>query len=253
MSRVHLVIPDAHANPDFNNSRFDLLGKFIADIKPDVVVNLGDGADMASLCSYDKGKKSFHGRTYRRDIDSFTDSQHRLWDPLKRLKKKLPESYYLIGNHEQRISRAIELSPELEGTISIDDLELGRWYDEVVPYDGNTPGIVEIDGIQYAHYFISGVMGRAIGGEHPAYSVITKRMVSSTCGHLHLADYCIRTGGNGRKIHGLFAGVFQDYRSDYAGGANDMWWKGVILKTHVENGQYDVEFISLDRLKEAYE
>jgi hypothetical protein len=248
----HLIIPDAHANPDFNNKRFEWLGQLIKDLKPDVVVNLGDGADMASLCSYDKGKKSFHGRTYKRDINSFTDSQHRLWEPLKKLKKRLPQSYYLIGNHEQRILRATELSPELEGTVSVDDLELGEWYDYVVPYDGNTPGTVEIDGVHYAHYFISGVMGRPISGEHPAHAILSKRLVSSTCGHLHLADYCIRTDGSGSKVMGLLAGVYQDYRSDYAGGANDLWWKGVVYKTNVQNGAYDLQFISLDQLRNEY-
>ncbi len=252
MSRVHLIIPDAHANPDFHNERFDWLGEFIKDIKPDVVINLGDGADMASLCSYDKGKKGFHGRTYRRDIDSFLDSQDRLWGPIRRTKKKLPESYYFIGNHEYRINRAIDVSPELEGTVSTNDLNLREWYDEVVPYDGATPGVSCIDGIHYAHFFVSGVLGRAISGEHPAYSLITKRLVSSTCGHLHVADYTIRTNGDGQKVHGLFAGVYQDYRSDYAGAANDLWWKGVILKTNVSNGDYDINFISLDSLRKEY-
>lgn len=253
MTKTHLVIPDAHAHPDFNNNRFDWLGEFIKDIKPDVVINLGDGADMSSLCSYDKGKKGFYGRTYKRDIDSFLDSQERLWAPLRRTKKRLPTSVYLIGNHEERINRVTELQPELSGTVSLDDLQLPQWYDRVVHYDGSTPGVISIDGIHYAHYFVSGVLGRAISGEHPAHSLITKRLVSSTCGHLHVADYTMRTNGDGKKIHGLFAGVYQDYRSDYAGAANDLWWPGVILKTNVSNGSYDINFISLDSLRKEYE
>lgn len=245
-------MPDAHANPDYSNERFDWLGRFIKGIKPDVVINLGDGADMASLCSYDRGKGSFHGRVYRRDIDSFLDSQERLWGPIRRTKKKLPKSYYLIGNHEQRINRAVDLSPELEGTLSIDNLNLREWYDEVVPYDGNTPGTRTIDGITYAHFFASGVMGRPIGGEHPAYSLLTKLFTSCTCGHVHTTDYCIRTNARGEKIQGLVAGVYQDWRAPYAGVANDMWWPGVILKTNVSNGSYDIGFISLDSLRKEY-
>lgn len=252
MSRSHLVIPDAHAHPDFNNDRFDWLSRLIRDLRPDVVINLGDGADMPSLCSYDKGKKSFHGRTYKRDIDSFLDSQDRLWEPLRRSKKKLPQSVYCIGNHEERIGRALELQPELEGTVSYGDLQLSRWYDQVVGYDGGTPGIIELDGIHYAHFFISGVMGRPIGGEHPAHTLATKRLVSSTCGHAHTADYCIRTNGNGRRVMGCVAGVYQDYRSAWAGGANDLWWRGVIFKTNVEHGQYDIRFISLDQIRKEY-
>lgn len=255
MNRSHLIIPDAHAHPDFNNDRFDWLSLLIRDLKPDVVINLGDGADMPSLCSYDKGKGSFIGRTYRKDIDAFLDSQDRLWSPLRRAKKRLPQTIYLIGNHEERIGRALNAQPELQGTISFDDLELDRWYDQVVPYDGGTPGVIDVDGVHYAHYFVSGVMCRPIGGEHPAYSLLAKRMVSSTCGHIHTGDYCIRTkhdGNNGRKVHGLVAGVYQDYRAGFAGMANDLWWRGVIFKEGVENGDYNVRWISLDSIKKEY-
>jgi hypothetical protein len=247
-----LVIPDAHAHPDHHNERATWLSGLIHDLKPDVIINLGDGADMPSLCSYDKGKKSFQGRTYRKDVSSFLDFQDRLWNPLRRFKKKLPRTIYLIGNHEHRISRAIELSPELEGAISIDDLNLREWYDQVVPYEGGTPGTVEIDGIHYAHYFVSGVMGRPISGEHPAHALITKRFVSSTCGHVHTSDFCVRTNGDGRKVMGAVAGVFQDYDSDWAGGCNDLWWRGVLFKENVENGVYDARWISLNSIRKAY-
>lgn len=61
MNKTILVIPDAHASPKHNNSRFDILGKFILDRQPDIIVNIGDFADMEALCSYDKGKASFEG------------------------------------------------------------------------------------------------------------------------------------------------------------------------------------------------
>ena len=47
--KVHLCTPDVHAHPDFNNDRADWLGKLILDLKPDVVVNIGDAADPTSL------------------------------------------------------------------------------------------------------------------------------------------------------------------------------------------------------------
>ena len=67
---THLVIPDQHAHPDNNNDRFEWLGKLIVDLKPDVVINLGDMADMPSLCTYDKGTKGFEGRRYKQDVNS---------------------------------------------------------------------------------------------------------------------------------------------------------------------------------------
>ena len=249
---VHLVIPDAHAHPDYDNKRFDYLAQFIKDLKPDVVINLGDGADMPSLSSYDKGTKGFAGRTYRRDIDAFLESQERTWGPVKRTKKKMPRSVYLEGNHEYRIKRAVNFSPELEGTYGLHDLELDKYYNDVVEYNGATPGVIRIDGVCYSHYFISGVMGRPISGEHPAYSLITKEFVSCTQGHAHVFDYAMRTDAVGNKIMGLVAGCYQDYISDYAGEANHMWEAGVAVKRNVEQGRYDLQWISLAALKKEY-
>jgi hypothetical protein len=60
--RSHLVIPDAHAMPGLDNRRFDWLGQFIIDTKPDVIVCIGDFFDMAALCKYDKGTTEAEGR-----------------------------------------------------------------------------------------------------------------------------------------------------------------------------------------------
>jgi hypothetical protein len=213
---------------------------------------MGDGADMPSLCSYDRGKKSFHGRTYQADINAHLDFQDRLWSPLRARKKRLPRTYYLIGNHDQRINTAINLQPELEGVIGLHDLELREWYDEIVYYNGSSPGVIQLDGIAYSHFFTSGVMGRPVGGEHPATSLLSKQFQSCTAGHLHLADWSIRTNATGTKIMGCVCGVFQDYDANWAGEANKLWWRGVVVKENVENGCYDPSFISLDRLKKEY-
>jgi hypothetical protein len=158
-------------------------------------------------------------------------------------------------NHEHRIKRAIDIDPQLEGSkfgLSFKDLELDKWYDDVVEYNGGTPGIISIDGVSYAHYFISGIMGRAIGGEHHAYSLLQKQYSSCTQGHSHLADLAVRTGVGGRKIIGLVAGVYQDYHSGWAGESNSLWWRGVVVKRFVEDGIYDPQFVSIESLRKTY-
>jgi hypothetical protein len=249
---THLVIPDSHAHWQHHNKRAEYLGKLINDVKPDVVIHLGDSADMPSLSEYDKGTKSFQGRTYRADIDAHLDFNYRLWDTVKAAKRKLPRRVILEGNHEYRIKRAINLSPELEGAISPNDLDMYRFYDEYVEYNGRSPGTIEIDGINYAHFFISGVMGKAIGGVHAAYSIIQKMHGSSTAGDLHLLSYDVQTGIGGKKIQGMVAGCYQDFDADWAGEANKLWWRGVIVKRNVLNGNYDPEFISIKALKDTY-
>ena len=129
--KTHLVIPDIHAHYSHHNKRAEYLGKFIADVKPDTVVNLGDSADLPSLAGFDKGKRSFHGKTYKADVDSHLDFQDRLWHYVKKTKKRLPERHVLVGNHEYIIHRALEIQPELEGTIGLADLQLDRYYDKI--------------------------------------------------------------------------------------------------------------------------
>lgn len=250
--KTHLVIPDPHAHPKHNNDRALWVSGLIADVKPDVVIDLGDTADMPSLSGYDKGKRSYAGRTYAADVAAHNDFQDKLWWRPKKSKRKMPRRVRLIGNHEQRIDRALDMQPELQGAIGYQDLELERYYDDIVYYNGSTPGVIEIDGIHYAHYFVSGVMGRPIGGEHPAHSLISKKHNSCTQGHTHLFDHCLRVREDGQQIHGLIAGVCQDYASDWAGEVNRLWWRGVIIKRDVEDGSYNLEFISLDTLKREY-
>jgi len=249
---VHLIIPDQHAQPDVPNAHASLIGHLINSIHPDVVINIGDAADMPSLCSYDRGTRAFEGRRYKRDISAAIEYQDRLWAPVKKQKKKMPRRVLLIGNHEQRIVKATQISPELEGTIGLGDLQYEQYYDQVVPYVGATPGIIAIDGVEYAHYFVSGVMGRPIGGLHPAASLLSTRHVSSTCGHLHLADYSIRNAGESAKIMGCFAGCYQDFDPEFAGVSAKLWWSGVVVKRFVNAGEYDIQFISLNSLKEAF-
>jgi hypothetical protein len=255
-----LVIPDSHATPHFNNTRFDILGKFILDTKPDIIVNIGDMADMSSLCSYDKGKKSFEGRRYKKDVEAVIDAQTRLFAPLKahneqhkknKKKQYKPSLYLTIGNHEQRINRAVESQPELEGTISIEDLKYEEFGWTVIPF--LEPLVIE--SIAFSHYFIGGVMGRAISGEHPAYSLITKQLQSCIQGHSHLRDFCERTTADGRRIMGLTVGCYldTDQKEAYAGEANKMWWKGVVILNDVHNGQFEPEFVSIKQLRERYE
>lgn len=252
MSKVHLVIPDQHAHPDFNNDRADYLACLIRDLKPDVVINIGDAADMPSLASYDKGKRAFAGRSYLADINSHLEFQDRLWSPVKAAKKKLPYRVILEGNHEHRIEKALDLSPELEGNIGFQDYDFDTYYDRVIRYAGGTPGILDVDGVSYAHYHLSGIMGKSVGGERPAATLLGKKFKSCTQGHTHTFDYTVRTDVDGKHLHGLVCGVYQDYRAPWAGEVNNMWYPGVAIKRNVENGHYDLQWVSLAALKKEY-
>ncbi len=249
----HLIVPDAHCHPDFHNKRFSWLGQLCVDEKPDVIICIGDWTDLPSLCSYDKGSKGYEGRRYWEDLLSTVDALNKFDEPLRKAKKKLPRKVMLHGNHEHRITRAIDAdAAHLEGIISLDDLQYEEHGWEVVPYNGSTPGIIEIDGVAYAHFFTSGIMGRPIGGMHPAYQLISKQYQSCTQGHSHITDYSVRTNAAGRDIHGLVVGCYVDYHMDWAGEANAMWWRGVLICDNVKDGVYDPTWISMREIKRRY-
>lgn len=252
MSSIHLIIPDTHAKPGTNNNRALWMGELIKDLKPDVVVNIGDMFDMYSLSSYDKGKGSFANRRYKEDINAGLDFDDKLWSASKKAKKKRPHRIVLEGNHEHRLKRMLEYETILEGTIGFKDFQFDDNYQDVVEYKGASPGIINVDGINYAHFFVSGVMGRAIGGENHAKSLLLKQHVSSTCGHSHLSDYAMATTGHGKKIMGLVAGVGHDHFEDFAGAGNALWWPGVIIKRNVEDGVYEPQWVSLKTLEKEY-
>lgn len=250
---THLVFGDVHAHPQHNNDRASWLSNLIQDVKPDVVVDIGDGPDMSSLSSYDKGLKYFYGRNYKEDITAFLDFQDKLWGPIRRKKKKLPRRVYCVGNHDYRIERALAKSPELQGAISMKDLELEINYDDVVDYHGHgTPGLIEIDNIGYAHYVVAGVSGKALASIHQGFQLVQKRHKSTTVGHQHVFSYDTQPVGKDQHIHGLCIPCMTDYPVDWAGTVEDLWTRGVIIKRNVEAGNYDLEYVSLARLKKEY-
>jgi hypothetical protein len=252
LGKTFLILPDSHASTEHNNDRADWVGKLLLDIKPDVFINLGDQFDLSSMSSYDKGKRSFQGRAYRKDIDVGLEFSERLWAPYKKAKKKKPYSVFLEGNHEFRLKRVLEMQPELEGTIGFKDFELDKYYDDIVEYKGDTPGVNELDEILFAHYFITGISGRPMGGEHPAFTLYSKMGMSAVCGHSHLFDYSTRTNINGRTVNGLVAGCYQDYVNQWAGNLGELWRPGISVLREVHKGDYNLEFIHINTLKKVY-
>lgn len=247
-----LCIPDQHAHPDHPNDRADWLAKLILDLKPDVVLNGGDAADMASLSDYDKGKRAFYGRSYKKDIESHLEFQDRLWGPVRAAKKKMPYRVILEGNHEHRIERALDLSPELAGTIGFEDYDFNSYYHEVIRYDGQLPGIWKYEEILFAHFFPTGVSGRPIGGERPAHLLIGKNGCSSIAFHTHTLDFASRRTVNDKVQNGAVLGCYQDYVNDWAGSVGRFWRPGVAVLHNVEAGNFDFQWISLETLKELY-
>jgi hypothetical protein len=253
--RTHFVIPDTQARPGSPNDHLEWIGEYIVERKPEVIVHLGDHADMPSLSSYDKGKKSFEGRRYQADIDAANEAFYTLNHGIIRENRRLsrnrkalwtPERHILLGNHEERITRAVESMAELEGTIGTDDLnyaELGWKVHEFLKP-------VVLDGVAYAHYWYNPHSGIPYGG------MIETRLKSIghsfTQGHLQTLMYGLRFVA-GKSQHGLVSGACYLQAETYKGPQGNSYWRGIIVKHEVNEGSYDPMFVSLDYLCRRYE
>lgn len=256
MAKTAIVFSCAHADPSTSNERFDWLGELIYDINPNYIVDLGDGADMRSLNTFDtRYPQKVVSQSYEKDIETYNEAMDRMRIPSRARKYKRPSWFGFEGNHEYRIKKAIEHDPRTEGQrygLSFSHLQTDYWFDEYHEYKNGAPSIADYDGVSYAHFFSSGNFGSAMSGLHHANSLLSNRNHSSTCGHSHKRDLKFKDGAHPNGIIGLVAGCYKGSDETWAGQANGEWWKGVVIKREIEDGIYEPEFVSMKRLKEVY-
>lgn len=246
---VHLVIPDTQVKEGVNTVHLEQVGKLILDVRPDVIIHLGDHADMPSLSSYDRGKKSAEGKRVSKDIDAAIEGMKRLLKPLYEYQKSNddyhPRMVMCLGNHEERILRHVEANPELEGFLSVDSLKYKEFGWEV--YDFLVP--VNVNGVNYCHYMANPMSGKPYGGT--AQNVLNKVGESFTVGHKQVLEIATRAlPTSGKQQWGITCGACYSHTENYKGPQGNHHWRGVILKSDVREGDYSPMFISLDTLKE---
>lgn len=256
---IHIVIPDTQAKPGVPTKHLDWIGRYIVDHfagQPNVkIIHLGDHADMPSLSSYDKGKKSMEGRRYVEDIKAANAAFDILCKPLEdyNAKRKVnkerqwwPERYITLGNHEDRISRACEEDAQLDGILSLDDLNYAQHGWKVIPY--LQP--LELDGVTYAHYFYNPMTGKPLGG-----AVLTRLKnlgFTFTMGHQQTLEWASRTVKD-KAQHGLVAGACYLHDEEYKGFQGNAHWRGIVICHEVAGGDYNPMMVSLDYLCRRYE
>jgi len=259
-----LVIGDAHATPQSSNRRFDWLGNFIIERQPDIIVCIGDFADLSTLSSYDKGTKAAWGKTYKADVNATVDAQKRMFAPIEKYnntmgkKKKAgyhPRTVHVLGNHDDgRYNSFLQKFPEFQEHISLDDLRYGEHWDEVVPF----LVVKQVQGISFSHFFYRQSQRYPLPS---AKAVAAFNHKPSAWGHTHLLDtdataYDI----NGRRIQTTNVGCYLDLKElrgdtfNYTGGhGSNRWWSGLVeFKDTNEHGEYDLCTHSIENIQRDY-
>jgi len=221
---VHAIIPDCQVKDGVDLSYLTWVGKYLVEKQPDVIVQIGDFADMPSLSSYDVGKKSFEGRRYKTDIEVTNKAMQMLLAPIKEYNERArrnkdrqyrPRMVLTLGNHEERISRAIEGDPKLDGTISLSDLK-------------------------YEHLA-------------SAAALLAKKHMSAVMGHVQNRQIAYSNRADGSQITGLFSGCCYLHDEDYLGSQGNKYWRGIWMLHEVNNGSFDEMPVSLNYLRKKYE
>ena len=250
-----LVIPDCQIKPGNDFKFLEAIGNYICEKKPDIVVNLGDFADMPSLSSYDVGKKSFEGRRYKSDIEASHEAMETLLGPLERFNQRaktqhreryVPRRVLCLGNHEARIERAVENDAKLEGVLSSADLKYKEYGWEVHPF----LDVVVINNIAFSHYFTTGVLGRPCTS---AQMMLTKKHMSCIAGHQQGLQFATSYRADGHRITSIIAGSCYEHNEDYMGPQGNHHFRGIVVLNDVTNdGEFDIMPVSLTYLNNKY-
>lgn len=248
LGKVHMVIPDIQAKPHVPHDHMEWIANYAIEKRPDVIIQIGDWADMPSLSLYDKGKRCYEGRRYVKDCDAANESLDRFERTLEDYNRANPHMPFnprkvlTRGNHEHRIYRATMLDASLDGKLSFEDLNFQNRGWECHDF----LEIVEVDGVQYSHYFISGTMGRPVSS---AAALLKARGGSATMGHVQRMDVAYHP--QTQQI-GLMCGTCYLHDEDYLGPQGNNAPRQIIMKHEVEDGRYDLMAVSLRFLKKRY-
>lgn len=247
------VIPDVQIRPGDDLKFLTNIGNYLVEKEPDVIVQIGDFADMPSLSSYDIGKKSFEGRRYRSDIDASKAAMEALLQPLKErlVRDKLghryrytPRMVLTLGNHENRIERAVNSDAKLDGTIGLSDLGYEQDW-EVHPF--LEPVVIE--GVAFCHYFVTGVAGRPASS---AQAQLNKQHMSCVAGHQQGLQIATGHRANGDRLTSIIAGSCYEHNEDYLGYQGNKHWRGMLMLHEVKDGNFDLMPVSLDFINKRY-
>lgn len=250
-----LVLPDVQARPGIDFAYLRKIGIYAVEKRVDVIVCIGDFADMESLSSYDKGKKSFEGRRFNKDIEAAKDAMCEFLTPIWEYNKKAdkeglppfnPRKVMLLGNHEDRINRAVNEDPKLDGLISVDkclEYHVDGW--EVHPF----LEVVSIGGVAFSHYFQTGTMGRPAS---TAQAQLNKKHQSCIAGHQQGLQIASGFRADGSMIWSIIAGSCYEHDEDYLGPQGNKHWRGFLVLHEVIDGAFDPMFVSLNFINQKY-
>jgi hypothetical protein len=242
-------IGDMQVKPGINLSYAGRIGRYLAEKKPNRIINGGDFADMPSLSTYDApGSRGMEGARYKEDILSVQTAMRMFMEPIEQERQKSgwnPRLIMTLGNHEDRIDRAIKATPKLDGVIGLPDLHYEEHGWEIYPF--LQPVVVE--GIAVAHYFCSGVMGRPVT---TAQALLNKKHMSCLAYHQQGRNLAYGMRGDGKEMTAIITGSCYEHDEGYLNPQTNSHFRGFYMLNDVVDGAFEEKAVSLRHLRRKY-
>lgn len=245
------AIGDAHDSPKHpDKGRFKWMGRWVADIQPDIVIQIGDMLSFDSLCSQEPND-SLRGKdkpSFLEDIASGVAALQAFEDGLGGHDVR---KHVTLGNHEDRLYSFTDRTPETAGMMQFElDRLLGRFGWTYSPY--GVPWF--LGGVAFCHVPMT-ILGRPVGGEFPGNTVARKSTHDWVYGHTHKADVTRHPKlgvRNHVEVINLGCALPQGVVEDYARLSMTGWWWGV-WELRLSAGKIaSYAKITMDELEQRY-
>lgn len=246
-----VAIGDTHDSPHLpDKSRFKWFARHVAETRPDRVVQIGDFASWDSVSAHDApGTANFAARPrFVDDLESLEEAMALFYNELGDCGIPMELT---CGNHEDRITRFENASPETQGAL------YSQFEDVAARYRWRTHAYGQwlfIDGVGFTHCPMN-QMGRPYGGKNPENTIANDAVFSIVWGHTHKAGFKrIPKIGPGQSVEVLNLGSAMPtgHVEKYA-NKSTTGWTYAIFDLEIRQGHIvGHREISLDELERMY-
>lgn len=234
-----VAIGDCHDDPKLKQERFTWIGRYIADVKPTHIVQIGDFATLDSLNTHIPNE-TFAGRlkgTFLEDVASANNALRLLEWEITGLQA---EKHITLGNHERRLYAFEDKAPEISGMMQH---ELERVFSSNGWSFSEYGAHYLIDGVAFVHVPLNR-LGKGFGGATSAVQIGNQSRGDLVYGHEHTARVHTspKVGGEYVRVLNLGCSLPFGHVEDYARHNATGWSWGVfhltIFSQHIQGYQF---------------
>ena len=185
--------------------------RFLEDFKPNILIDGGDHLDLSYISSFNKDKLLLlEGKRLKKDFDLLNAE-------LAALRQSCDRMLFLEGNHEERLRRAVEKQPLLQGMAELEaNVNFKELAIEYYPLDKQP---VKIGKLHFLHGTYTGI--------HHAKKHLLRYMGNVTYGHVH--EFQSHYHGiplRNDEMGATSIGILSSKSPDYLKGRPSHWQNG---------------------------